>query len=164
MSLIVPTFGIFSIKPKFWEREGVLHSRSSLFVQLIFLFSYKKTVTVDPLAKEVTIRHRFLWVFRIVKRVSFHEITRIDYSFASWGTSWNRLGERRDQQENFNISLILRGDKYVSLWDFMGEGSVADGIRGMLLGDSLVDFSGNQEDASRRYVTLVKKYTGKTLT
>ena len=50
------------------------------------------------------------------------------------------------------------------LWTFWGEGSVTRGFSGLLLGDSIFDMSGAQEEQSRDYVTLLQKFTGKPLT
>ena len=51
----------------------------------------------------------------------------------------------------------------MKLWTFYGEGAVGTGWGGVLRGDSVFDSTGDQEDSSRNYITLLQSFTGKNL-
>lgn len=167
MSVYTVTSGLLSFKPRVWVDEDRLISRTSLLGQLLRLFAFSKRIVVDRGQKSVIIQRRLFWLIHTKREIPFSQIQRIDYAFDELMTSWNFLSGTTDQLEFFRVSLVVGSiyqEKYVKLWTFWGEGSVMTGWSGWLLGDSLVDMSGKQEAQSRDYVSLLKEYTGKSLT
>ncbi len=166
MSLFTRSFSFLAVKPKVWVEGNHLMARTSLFLRLLSLFSYSKTVLVDRAGKVVLIFTKKLWLINRTKHIRFDRIMRIDYSFGSFTTSWSFVSGKQDQVEKFTVSLVLQGRREkVKLFSFSGEGSAATGWSGVLFGgDDIVDYAGDQEAASRRYVRLLKQFTGKTMT
>ncbi len=136
-----------------------------MLVRAITLWSHCRTVCVDPRHKVVTIERRILWLLSRDRTIPFKRIGRIDYAFDSLTTEWGLAWDPLDQLESFKISLCLvNPEEHVKLFSFLGEGSVATGVGGVLIdGDDVVDMSGDQESSSREYVTLLTKMTGKKL-
>ncbi len=167
MSFYALTFDFFSFKPKTWIEGNQLISRTSFLGQLFRLFSYSKRIVIDKRQKIVSLQKRFFWIFNTERIISFNEINRIDYSYSETITNWSFFLGPTDQLEFFTVSLMLGSlieEKKVKLWTFWGEGTVMTGFTGVLAGDGLFDLSGNQERRSRDYVSLVKEFTGKSLT
>lgn len=96
----------------------------------------------------------------------FDEVERIDYDCESHMTSLNYDWEAADELDMFSVSLqLLKTREKVLLWSFYGEGAANTGWGGVLLGgDSAMDFSGDQADASLGYAKLLCTMLGKTLT
>jgi len=166
MSLATPVLAFLAIKPKVWVDGARLMARSSKLVQALSLLSYCKEVQVNQARKQVVITVRRLWVLVKTREIAFDEIDGITYKFGSLATSWSMWMGRTDQVESFAVCLKLRPSRReVKLFSFMGEGAVATGMTGVFLGeDSLVDYSGDQEDASKNFVELLQRFTGKSLT
>jgi hypothetical protein len=165
MSLWSQKLPFLSLKPKVRMEGEALTARSSLLVQLLLLFSYCKRVRVDARRQTVTIEWRFLWLFRRRKEVPFARIERILYEASDMGTSWSLFHGRTDSIERFSVGLSLTDPwEKVHLFSFTGEGSVETGWSGVIWGDdSMVDFRGDQAEASGSFVDLLQKLTGKPL-
>ncbi|MGK0184425.1 MAG: hypothetical protein ACI9R3_000191 [Verrucomicrobiales bacterium] len=167
MSLVTKTFSFLSIKPYVWFEAGVHRSRSHLAVIVFSLGAYCKRVEIDPVLRMVVVTRRYLWILLSRKRYHFDDVQRIDYpSDSSLGfLSFDYENEPTDQLDMFRVALELKSRKKVVLWTFYGEGSVVTGWSGVLLGgDSLVDLSGDQADASLGYAKVLCAMLDKSLT
>ena len=166
MSIITRKLRFLSTGPKVWIESGRLMARTSWIVQTLTLFSHSKEVCVDRDQQLVTIRARYLWVITRHREIPFDNIRRIDYSYSSIPTSFSLIAGPTDQLDRFTVSLCLFNPRRpIKLFSFSGEGAVATGWTGVLLGDdSIVDFSGDQEGRSLSYIDLLTAFTGKTLT
>lgn len=166
MSLLRASFSFLAIKPKVLLAGDWLITRSSFIMRLLSLFSCFKCVIVDKRKKNISISEKYFWVFSKSRCIPFEQIKRINYSFSSVPTSWNLFVGTTDRMEWFTVSLILC-DTYeeVRLWTFFGEGAVATGWKGILLGeDEILDLSGDQKASSLNYIKLLQSFTGKMLT
>jgi len=142
----------YSLVPCVQIDKDRLQSRTSLLVQLLTLFSYCHRVSIDRREHLVDISTRYLWVLRRRQIIHFKQISHLRYQYSAQGTSWGMTGEgygQHDKWETFTISLVLaRPPGEQILFRFSGAGSVETGWVGVLAGDSLIDYEGDQEDAS----------------
>lgn len=163
MSLVTVKTSAAATGPTVWMEGPVLCARTSLVWQVLSLGAYRKQVEVDPRARTVTILRRVLWLLSFERVVPFDEISHIEYRFASMATSWSLWIGARDAVESFSISLALGDRSEISLFSFAGEGARMTGVRGVLFGDSVVDFEGDQKDRSLGYLEALMELTGKGL-
>ncbi|MGE0434597.1 MAG: hypothetical protein AB7K09_16930 [Planctomycetota bacterium] len=73
-------------------------------VSVLLLLSRGRTIFVDPSAREVRIRDRFLWVLFSTRRIPFSRIEYVDYDFASSGSS----SKDAQQTEQYHARLVLK--------------------------------------------------------
>ena len=69
--------GLLSLGPKVYFDEGVLVARTNLLLQILCLFFWRRKVTVDPTARSITIKRRYLWVFFLKTEYGFDEVSHI---------------------------------------------------------------------------------------
>lgn len=165
MSVWTSSSSVLAIKPKIWIQGEQLRARSSLLAQLLTLFSYEKLLIVDRDKEKIGIRTRRLWCFTSRRTISFARVHYVESEFGGLGTSWGLTSEgfeATDQLECFTVWLVLKEpDERVKLFTFMGEGARETGWAGVLLGgDSMVDFSGDQEQVSRNFLWQLKTFIG----
>jgi hypothetical protein len=164
MSFVTVTSRFSAVNPKVWIDEGVLHARTNLFLQLLCLFLWRKTVVVDPRARLLTVSWRYLWFFQRTGEIAFDDITHFEYRYASVATSWSWFGQVHDSLEQFTIDAALNDNTEMRLFSFRGEGAHNTGALGVLMGDSVFDVQGDQEKRSLAYIDLLQEFTGKGLT
>lgn len=167
MSVFGRTEGWLAVKPKVVVEGEILVSRTSMLLQFLSLFSYRKIVKVYRDKQSVVIEIKRFWVTRHgMKIIPFDRINKILYEYDDMITSWSPWYGATDQVECFTISLDLtRPAEKVRLFSFFGEGAVSTGMGGVILGDDdMFDYQGDQEATSRVYVKLLKVFTGKSLT
>ncbi len=163
MSLVQVTSRLSAVNPKVAFDDGVLTARTNLFLQVLSLFLWKKTVVVDAAASTVIIKRRYLWLIERVTEVPFSDISHIEYRYASLTTSWDMLGNAHDALERFTVDLALHDGEEERLFSFRGEGAKSTGPVGVFLDDSVVDVRGDQAERSLSYVDLLMELTGKGL-
>lgn len=84
----------------------------------------------------------------------------IDYSYGSMGHSW--AGPllkfiRFDQFDSYRISLVTKKKEKITICSYLGEGVVGTGWVGVIFGDSVIDFSGTQENDSRQFASYLSE-------
>lgn len=162
----MPGLRVLTLAPTVWEHAGQLHARTSLMLRLLTLGSFSRHVTIDRKSRWITITRRRLWWMTQRRLIPFRHVHRIDYEFRRTVTSVSLRGgdvDSGDELESFQVSLVLRtgenvpashahlDEEIVPLFLFFGEG------RGTT---QLIDFEGNQEELSRRYVERLREYLG----
>lgn len=157
MSLIQATTSLLALKPRVWRDENRLCVRTGFLARLLCLFAAERSVVVDPAARVIRITSRAWWFARRRSEIPFDRVVHIDYRFDSLPTGFSIVGTT-DQVESFTIALELKDPREtVDLATFQGEGSRMTGWEGALLGgDSLIDWTGDQEDASRGFVRTLQ--------
>ncbi|HLT40378.1 MAG TPA: hypothetical protein VK034_29065, partial [Enhygromyxa sp.] len=127
----------------------------------------RREVVVDRRARYVTLDDRYLWFVHRKRVIPFRWIHRIEYDYERTATSLRRgydgLVRSGDEVESFRVGLVLRprsdvpdshADLYeerVHLFSFQGDGH----------GQAIVlDFEGQQETLSRRYVERLRALIG----
>lgn len=162
MSIYGASLSFLAIKPKVWTDRNVLYARTSGFVQLLSLFSYKKLVRVDPRLKRVIIKKRHLWCIPSTKAIRFERIESIGYGYKSMSRAWSFWSGTTDEIEIYTVALVLsQPSETVILFKFTGEGAAMTGWSGVLLGDDdIVDYSGDQEKKSLGYVEMLQEAIG----
>ncbi len=163
MSLVTYTSPLSAVNPKVWWKNQALHARTPLLLQILCLFLWRQEVIADPRRQLLIIERRIAWFFPSKRMIRFKDISHLDYSYDSLATSWNFFGETTDAVESFKVGLVLEDREEISLMSFRGGGSAQTGMRGVFLGDSVVDVRGNQEEKSRRYIDHLQEVTGKGL-
>ena len=153
------TFGLLAIKPRAKLVEGCLIIETPWFFRILSFGFYYKMVMVDPVSRIFSFgRKRSEWT----RLIPFEAIERLDYSFAEAGINRDSLllGSH-DSIECYTLSIILRKEgERVVLGRFSGEGSVDHGWKGILVGDDVLDYRGDQWECSLGVVKLLQAMTG----
>jgi hypothetical protein len=152
MSVIEVKTSVLSLAPRVREHGGRIHVRTGGLLQVLALGSYAQTVIIDPGMKRIEVHTRRLWLWTRHRFVPFARVEHIDYRFGSLTTGISWFHGATDRVERFSIDLVLDDDERIRVASFRGAGSVMTGLGGALLGDSLVDWAGSQEDVSRALV------------
>jgi hypothetical protein len=163
MSLITVTSPLSAINPKVWWEGPALCARTAMLLQILSLFSWCKTVSVNPRAKTVSIQWRYLWLLRHRRAIHFNDISHLDYQYSSLMTGWNWMGQETDAVESYTVALVLESREEVTLMRFRGEGARHTGWGGVLLGDSIIDVEGDQQARSLNFIDSLQELTGKGL-
>lgn len=152
MSVIEAKTSLLTLAPRVREHGGRIHVRTSGLVQLLALGSYSRMVVIDPGMRRIEVHARHVWLWARHRFVPFARVDHIDYRYGSLTTGWSWFYGATDRVEKFSIDLVLDDDERIRVGSFRGAGSVMTGLGGALLGDSFVDWAGNQEDVSRALV------------
>lgn len=174
MSLVELRSPLLSIAPRVWiEDDEVLCARTSRVWQALSLGSYSREVRFDRKRQQITLRTRFAFLAHSERLIPYARLARIEYRYGSLGTGfvwggWSALSLRgrpiahaSDSVEWFTIELVLQNPhERVEALFFSGEGAKLTGAWGVLMGDSVVDFAGDQERESRDVFELIERFTG----
>lgn len=170
MSLVTVTSPLHAIAPRVsWDGDR-LCACTSRFWQGATLGAWRKEVIVDPTARTVSIHTRTFWLANDTVVVPFDAISHVAYRHAGFATGWiggfgtgSLHGAATDGVESYSVALALHDRDEIHLFSFMGGDSHETGVAGVLLGDSLVDVRGDQQERSLRYVDALMALTGKGL-
>ena len=170
MSLVTVTSPLHAIGPHVWWDEGRLCARTSRFWQGATLGAWRKEVVVDPGTRTVAIHTRTFWLAKGTVEVPFDAISHVAYRHGGFATAWigglrgsSLQGTATDGVESYSVALALHDRDEIHLFSFMGDDSHQTGVAGVLLGDSIVDVRGDQQERSLRYVDALLELTGKGL-
>jgi hypothetical protein len=158
---------LLTLAPRIDEQAGVLRAQTSLLIQLLTLGLVRREVVVDRRARYVTIHVRQLWVLRSTRVIPFAHVHRIEYDYEQTTTSlrrsWDGTVRSGNEVESFRVGLVLRPrtdvpdshadlfEERVHLFSFHGDG------HGQAIA---IDFEGQQEALSRRYVERLRALIG----
>jgi len=98
--------------------------------------------------------------FTSEEHYQFEDFSHVNYSYKGMATGWNFMGDTTDEVETFRLAAVTHEGEKVAICSFFGEGSGHTGWTGVLLGDSLVDYSGTQEDESREFARYLADLMG----
>ena len=170
MSLIQRRSALLSVAPEVVAGSGWLRASTHGFWVALSLFSYRRELHVDANRELITLRERRMWFLTREQRVSFAEVDHIAYGFGDWATSSlttvesGRLTLRGgDSVERFHVALVLKTGERWPLFAFVGDGERMTGVVGVLTGDSVFDFTGEQEAESYNFVKQLQQLTGLSL-
>ena len=167
MSLVVPTVKGFSLQPTVRETNEAVIIRTGLLTALLTLFLRTHRVKIVPVLRKIFIRTRTAWFFKSSKQVDFRDISHVDYSYESYGTDYGITATgvgRHDEVERFSVSVVTNDRSHHFICSFRGDGAVATGWTGMLLGnDEMFDIRGSQESESRKFAMYLAKLLGVTI-
>jgi len=166
VSIIHWRTGLLSLGPHFVATDTWLMARTHRFWTALSLFSYERVLRVDATSRLIALRERRGWRTRWTQ-LSIDEVDHIAYGYHSITTDLSttsrngRLGiDTADQVDNYSIELVLKVGDPVPLFSFIGEGATMSGVLGVLMGDSLIDFEGKQDEESRVFVRQLMRVTG----
>jgi len=169
MSLIQRRWARLSLAPEVLAGNGWLRARTHGFWVALSLFSYRRELHVDAKRQLFTLRERRFWSTSTLE-VSFGAVAHIEYGFDDWTTSAISSVESgrftlrgADSVERFRVALVLKTGTRVPLFAFVGDGERMTGVAGVLMGDSVVDFTGEQETESLAFVKQLQRLTGLSL-
>ena len=163
VSLISISSPLHTLAPKVWVEDGCLVARTSIASQIFLLGSSSRRVTVDPRADTITVEARNLWALRSEQTIHIRDISHFEYRYGSLATSWDIVGNIHDSLESYSVSASLYDRSEVFLIAFRGAGSANTGVLGVMMGDSLVDYEGDQGATSLSYIDSLQSFTGKGL-
>jgi hypothetical protein len=93
-----------------------------------------------------------------VDHISYH-YRDLPTSFFSTFRARSYTLQAADTLEHFEVELVLKNDEHLPLFSFVGDGERMTGLLGVAMGDSLVDFQGEQEAESLRFVRELERLT-----
>lgn len=156
-----------TLRPSICETRESVIIRTGFFTCLLTLFLNMRKVEIIPLRKILLITYRRAYFFKSQSIINFRNVLYVDYTFDSIGTGWGLTSfgfGRQDQIESFSIAIVTQKDKRYPICTYRGEGSKCTGWTGVLLGgDDIIDFSGTQEDESRKLAEYLAKLIGVTI-
>ncbi len=166
MSIVHRRSRLLSVTPTLTLAEDWLHASTSPLWVALSLGSYRRQLHVDARTGRIIVRERRYWLTRET-RLAFGDVAHIEYGFASTSTSFfgtysagRATLQSADSIERFHIGLVLKDGRQLPLFSFVGDGEKMNGLLGVLLGDSIIDFSGEQEDDSYAFVKALQDLTG----
>jgi hypothetical protein len=160
MSLVTVTSSASSLSPKVWVEDDRLIAETSTLSQVLLLGASKRRVEVDPYRNTLTLQTRSFWLLRRSVTLSLHDISHFEYRYGSMATSWDFLGNVHDSLESYSVSASLHRGEELYLISFRGAGSAQTGVLGVLMGDSAVDFQGDQGSRSLGFIDALQAFTG----
>lgn len=167
MSVFRVTASFLSVKPQVYGSDDAVYCETSLFAHMASLFAYHRVVVADRKRGTVSIETRSWWVRRHRFEVPFDCVSHIEFEYHALPASLPSMGKTDALErftvslERFTVSLALKGGgEPVRLATLRGGGARITGMISVLAGDRMVDLSGDQEDASRTYVTALKQVLG----
>lgn len=163
MSSIRVTLPFLAVKPRVRKRDGALTARASLFLRTISLFAYDRYLRVDIESQLIWFLTRRWWLLTTVDAVHFPQAKYVIYKYTCIPTSYGFVPEVdvTDSVGWFDVALAIehRTDP-LKLFRFFGESSEMTGAVGAIFGDDPYDFEGDQEIASRDFVTHLTRLIG----
>jgi len=167
MSLLALQLRILTLRPSIYESRESLIIKTSFITGLLTLFLNCRKVEIVPSRRMLQFSNRRAYFFTSHKIVDFEKVWYVEYSFGSMGTGWGWTSSgfgRHDQLESFSISIVTKEERTYPVCTFRGEGSRCTGWTGVLLGgDALVDFSGTQDQESRKLAKYLAGLLGVTI-
>jgi len=162
MSLTVFKSNLLSLKPHVYNKDGVLVIETCFIFRLLSLFTYYRRVEMSAQNRTISILRKVFPCFPSTIELNFDDIYYLDYSFDSivsdFSTNQWSFGEHTDQAERFSVNVITHDNQKHLIGSFMGDGSICTGMRGIMISDdSIIDFSGTQEEESRKFVKILSK-------
>jgi hypothetical protein len=136
--------GAFSIAPYVVVGQRWLMARTHRIWLLLSLFSYQRELWVDAGQRQVRVRERYFG---------------LPTSFFTYYRAGRMTAETGDRVDRFVVGLALKSGEHLPLFTFMGEGAVATGALGTLLGDDWLDMEGQQEHETRGFVERLMRLT-----
>lgn len=128
------------------------------------LFAACRKVECDQSKREIRIKSRKWWFIIKSSSIPFSTIEYIDrdkyempssFGFAPGGYGYH------DTFEFINVCAVTNErHEMVPLFQFWGDGSENTGWTGVIFGDDVIDFHGDQENAAINFAQLIAKATG----
>jgi len=164
MSVYTLKLSCFQISPRIWADKNCLYARTSIIYRCLNLFFYSRTVRVDRVRKQIEITVTTFWFFKSKEYIEFSDIEYVDISKREVGESYgftpDGLGAF-DATEIYYVQVRRKSSPYpFSLFRFIGRGSRYTGWLGVLMGDSIIDTEGWQEEKAYHYASLLSDFTG----
>jgi hypothetical protein len=172
MSLYFEELSSLTLRPVITKTPYSVIIKTNLLYRLATLFLFDRFVEINGRSKTLLLCERWFYVFRRTVRLGFHELSHLDYSYNSSGTSWGLLWGpagpelgRYDSFEFYSITAVTHDDREYTLCTFFGEGAECTGLSGVIMGrDDIIDFAGTQGEESRSLVSYLSSFIGIPLT
>jgi hypothetical protein len=163
MSILGYSSSILTLRPTLIKRRNQLVIKNGFIARLFTIFLFLRKVEICYDDKIIIYSVTLFFLFNKTKLIDFTELSHIDYTYNSIGTSWGFKAPgfgRHDQVESFTISIVTKEKEKYVVCSFRGEGAVSTGWMGIIFGDDIIDFSGTQESDSRQFVSYLSKRLG----
>lgn len=172
MSLYFEELSSLTLRPVIIKTPYSVIIKTNLLQRLATLFIFNRYVEINERSRTLFLSERWFFVFRRTVRLGFHELSHLDYSYNSSGTSWGLLWGpagpelgRYDSFEFYSIRAVAHDGREYTLCTFLGEGAECTGLSGVIMGrDGIIDFAGTQGEESRSLVSHLSLFIGIPLT
>jgi len=172
MSLFFEELSSLTIRPVIIKTPYSVIFKNNFLLRLATLFLYIRSVEINQRSQSILLCERWFYIFPRVVSLRFEELSHLDYTYISSGTSWGLLWGnagpelgRYDSVESFSIKAITKTGREYPLCIFVGEGSECTGWGGIIMGrDEIFDFAGTQSEESRTLVSYLSDFIGIPLT
>lgn len=158
-----------TIKPRWRVRDHSFEARTPGFLRALSLFAYDRHLRIDTNRRAVFLKVRRFWLSTTRTVIPFTRIRSIVYGYAgmSPGTGQISLAQDvTDRMDKFHVGLLLANDpKPVTLFTFRADAGWLAGLAAEWLDDKLPglapdEITGDEEDASRQFVGLLRRHLG----
>lgn len=159
MSLWTLTLGGLSYGPRVRTEGDRIRIHARLPSRILSLGGYDHEVILDRSLRRITVLEKRFWR-RTATLLRFQDVDHIDYEYRALPTGFTSVWQAADAFETFEIHLVLRDGRRVLVARYHGEGAAETGLAGVLLDDSIIDVSGDQEEHAYALVRLLATTLG----
>ena len=166
MSLFLKKSRVFSILPRIKETNRVLSISNSFTQRLLTLFMHLQKVEIDWGRSRITIRTLWFLIRPTKVTIPFKDISHLDYDYEEFGRTFGFTPDgigKHDSSEEYSVKVVTKNKKSHTICKFRGKNATMNGALGVILGDSLVDYAGVQEETSRAFVLQLCNRLGVSL-
>lgn len=155
MSLRTVTINFLGLKPNVLVSDKCIQAKSGFLQKLFYLFSCNRRVTFHREKKMIEAHKKTWWLKKRSDFITYESVAEVNFEFGGWNDfGWDFW---QDHYEKIWIVLVVKdtGNEFPIIC-FEGEGSKETGFMGVLLGDAIFDFRGNQGKKASEFYTIVK--------
>jgi hypothetical protein len=158
-----------TLKPSWRVRDHSFEARAHWLSRALTLFAYDRHLRIDTNRRAVFLRVRRFWFSRTGTVIPFARIKCIAYGYAGMSTGARQTApakEAMDFMDKFRVGLLLADDPDpITLFSFRADAGwlarlAAEWLDDKVAGLSPDDITGDEEEASREFVGLLRKHLG----
>jgi hypothetical protein len=146
-----------TIKPDWLVRDHSFDARTRWSLRLLSLFAYDRHLHIDTNRQIVVLKVRRFWLSNSKSIIPFTRIKSIVYGYSAG------IGlDVSDRPDEFHVGLLLNdAPSPVTLFTFRADVAWLANIAATeWLEDDSIEIAGDEEDASREFVALLRKQLG----
>jgi hypothetical protein len=145
-----------TIKPAWRVRDHSFDARTQWLPRLLSLFAYDRHLHIDTNRRIVVLKERRFWFATSKVVIPFTRIKSIAYGYSAMGL------EEWERPDVFRVGLLLNDvSSPITLFTFRADAAwLAHIAANEWLEDDTIGIAGDEEDASREFVVLLRKLLG----
>jgi hypothetical protein len=158
-----------TIKPTWRVRDHSFEARTPAPLRALTLFAYDRHLRVDTNRRAVFLRVRRYWISTTRTVIPFTRIKSIAYGYSGMSPGAGQISlaqDLKDRLDRFHVGLLLADDPNpVTLFTFRADAGwlakvAVEWFEEDVGGLSPDEITGEEEDASRQFVGLLRKHLG----